>query len=515
MNSALRTRHIDNRVITEGQTLCAQLLAVHADQPVTFEVQQGPGSVDLHGEYTFTPQDVGISDVKVCVRAGQEHSYINFQVRTEQARPEIKPVKDLVTMVNLETATRIQGSHPVCGVEYSIVSGPGKIDSRGNYNYTPRKPGRELVCVRVTRSGGTAYRDIKFSVIATTAIPAIKLFGSKTIQVGEKFKLVLDKLNISTNIFQIRVDWGDGSHNLYSSQGAAYHVYDSGAIGSRVITVEFTDKMGVHKFAGAYQTTVVNRTRAFGGHSQVKDGYQYHLFTENGVFDVVTLNPDTVFEYLVVAGGGAGADGKPGVAGAGGGAGGFVTGECKLERRSYPVQVGQGGQRDGAHGKMSVFCGVTAWGGSGGCHGDKPKVGGSGGGGTSENRIAGQGAGQQGKHGGVGHNDGVYDYAGGGGGRGGAGQPGSQTPPSGGYGGAGRQWLNGLVYAGGGGGGTDNHRAEPAYGQAGGGTGGRCAPGQPARPHTGSGGGGGAPGFPGGAGSDGIVIIRYPIHKKS
>ena len=264
-------------------------------------------------------------------------------------------------------------------------------------------------------------------------------------------------------------------------------------------------------------------------------------------------------EYLVVAGGGGGGYAYAG----GGGAGGYLTnfGATKIGltiAAAYTITVGDGGaggiQSSSTlpiNGENSVFSGGSGFtasgGGTGGNDGtDNATGGGSGGGASRNNPNAGVGpspyaqAGgangtpsSQGNIGGEAYYPTPNSYgwfSGGGGGAGGAGENGKDTSyANGGAGGIGLQNNidgNNYFYAGGGGGdGTRISSGAIAGGVGGssiGGTGGHyststeSAPTDASPVNRGSGGGGGTNyddtpvNANGGAGSSGVVILRYP-----
>jgi hypothetical protein len=256
----------------------------------------------------------------------------------------------------------------------------------------------------------------------------------------------------------------------------------------------------------------------------------------SGNKEIVTQNQPDVFdlEYVVVAGGGAGALG-----GAGGGAGGAITGSyytisTPSKRSTFTVTIGNGaptssnttysGSRgeDTYFGNPSIFELTAIGGGGGGSFGSgsgwTPGVrsgsfGGSGGGGAATTGSRGLGTANQGNNGG---------FAGGGGG-GATAEGVTRTVSTVGNGGAGHYiWWNkynsGSVADGGGCGAFDQVGAGIGPGAAGGpsgGDGGAFA-GVSAPPAGGGGGGGGrSGGLPpfndsnGGAGGSGIVLIKY------
>ena len=271
-----------------------------------------------------------------------------------------------------------------------------------------------------------------------------------------------------------------------------------------------------------------------------------------------TASPVDV-EYLVVAGGGGGGYAYAG----GGGAGGYLTnfGATKISltiAAAYTITVGDGGaggiQSSSTlpiNGGNSVFSGGSGFtasgGGTGGNDGnDNATLGGSGGGASRNNPNSGVGPSPYVQAGGVngtpssqGNIGGEAYYptpnsygwfSGGGGGAGGAGENGKDTSyANGGAGGIGLQNNidgNNYFYAGGGGGdGTRISSGAIAGGVGGssiGGTGGHyststeSAPTDASPANRGSGGGGGANyddtpvNANGGAGSSGVVILRYP-----
>ena len=231
-------------------------------------------------------------------------------------------------------------------------------------------------------------------------------------------------------------------------------------------------------------------------------------------------------EYLVVAGGGAGA-----FVG-GGGAGGLLQGVIPINTgSSITVTVGAGGTGvtgygTGVQGANSVFGSITsAGGGAGGQQSYNSTTvndGGSGGGGPGYGTVAtvstfyvgGNGIFGQGNSGGQGFDSSSIFNGGGGGGAGTVGlNAGSNTCGNGGAGIA--SAINGTVtsYAGGGGAGTSYGTSGYGTGGVGGGGSGTSGGGSAGTANTGGGGGGSS--YNGsftasGNGGSGIVIISYP-----
>jgi len=316
--------------------------------------------------------------------------------------------------------------------------------------------------------------------------------------------------------------------------------------------------------AGIIGTAYITAT---GGTITTCGDYKIHTFTSDGTFCVSAgAGPFAVVDYLVVAGGGAGAwNGYSG----GGGAGGFReshvagTSGCytasplasctslPVTTTTYPITVGGGGANPtpnayGSNGSNSVFSTITsAGGGYGGIFGGAPTIpgapGGSGGGGGSSSNppypsVGPGGTGNtppvappQGNNGGTGWHDGAVAALGGGGGGATAVGGNGTVPGNAGAGGNGAgTGINPAAgtpgpsptlryFAGGGGGGC--HCTAPAFrgGPVPGGVGGGGAGCSGAGPlgtsgtaNTGGGGGGG-PISPtaGTTGGSGIVIIRY------
>ena len=311
--------------------------------------------------------------------------------------------------------------------------------------------------------------------------------------------------------------------------------------------------------AKASDITLPTYIVATGGTITTCGDFKIHTFTSPGTFCVSSLSnpsggPNNV-DYLVVAGGGGGANstGGPGSIGGGAGAGGYRESHCSttsgcytasplatptslpVSATAYPITVGAGGTGGGpdntnsspnTKGSNSVFSSITSTGGAVGSNSyefNNPSTtsGGSGSGGSA-GQIPSTGGGSgntppvsppQGSNGGSGSPDSGGASAGGGGGATAAGGNGAPGGPcsSGGNGGTGATTLisgSPSSYAGGGGGGSN--------GSGGGGTGGTGGGGDGTKPTAGSGttntgGGGGGSGQPGsgGAGGSGIVIIRY------
>jgi hypothetical protein len=291
---------------------------------------------------------------------------------------------------------------------------------------------------------------------------------------------------------------------------------------------------------------------ATGGCISYDGDYKIHTFTGPGSFIVSSLatNPaNNVADYLVVAGGGAGAGGV----GGGGGAGGYressgtATGAYSasplgagvsalpISVTTYPIVVGGGGAKNvgpnsgrGGSGINSVFSTITSTGG-GGAGGDPGPgcapglAGGSGGGGSRSGASSGAGntppvSPSQGFPG----IDGTGAPAKGGGG---GGATGTGPVPQLTYGGAGAtSSINGSAVQRGGGGGAGGDVPFVGSGINGGAGGGGPSYQGPFNPNTpneyaidgtantGGGGGGGSncgTSSGGAAGGSGIVIIRY------
>ena len=255
----------------------------------------------------------------------------------------------------------------------------------------------------------------------------------------------------------------------------------------------------------------------------------------DGNYTVLTYTADGKFipkgsfnvDYLVVgggaSGGGKGASGS-GKGGAGGGAGQLLTGTSSVTAQSYSITVGSGGDAqtsqdtNGNDGNSSVFNSITSLGGGGGASGSSTagSNGGSGGGGSSSgatNGAGGSGQATGGNNGGAGGSDNAtWRGSGGGGGSGSAG-----SVPVSGTGGAGGSGTSSSIT------GTATFYSAGGGGHIGGGTGGTGgssiggnggAGGASGTDATGYGSGGGGAGgsasaIVSGAGSNGVVIIRF------
>ena len=257
--------------------------------------------------------------------------------------------------------------------------------------------------------------------------------------------------------------------------------------------------------------------------------YKWTTVTSSGSF---TTDGAQDYEYLVVAGGGAGGGCGTGGQGGGGGAGGFrtATGFPVAVGTVGSITVGAGGQGylfPGTAGKGadSVFSTITSAGGGGGADYNSPATtGGSGGGGSSGSPGGGI---ENGAAGNVPSTSPVQGYAGGsattgdangGGGGGGSSSVGinatGNAGANGGVGTASSITGSSVSYGGGGGGGADAPYPAGSGGTGGGGPG--CNTAQctatAGTANTGGGGGGagegGGPGGTGGNGGSGIVVIR-------
>lgn len=281
-----------------------------------------------------------------------------------------------------------------------------------------------------------------------------------------------------------------------------------------------------------------------GGTVTTAGSYRIHTFASSGNF-VVPTGFSANAEYLIAAGGGAGGDYFSGsgynAAAGGGGAGGLITNvgsAIVLTSGSYSAVVGAAGVSTAtnnnsggfaSNGSNSSFNGLTAIGGGRGGAGNASvsgngygaNSGGSGGGGVRDGFVsAGSGTSGQGRSGG--------SYAGttdGNGGGGGGYSTAGTVAGDGGYGGSGvTSSISGadVIYCAGGGGGKGNNGTWSSA-NGGSGVGGNGATkannavgGNASSYGCGGGGAGSAidassPFARGGNGSQGIVIIRYPI----
>jgi len=264
--------------------------------------------------------------------------------------------------------------------------------------------------------------------------------------------------------------------------------------------------------------------------------YRIHTYDVVGTFSFVVSSlgsSNGAVDYLVVAGGGAGAGYQ------GGGAGGYRDGSLTVSISSFSVSVGAGGLKGSTSitaytanaGGNSVFSTINSAGGGGAGNNDGAGGAGGSGGGTGWGGAAG-GAGNtpptvpsQGNSGGI--NGNIPNYGGGaGGGAGAAGQNGTGSGISGDGGVGLSSSINGVAtfYSGGGGGSFPYTTSPPSTGGAGGLGGGGAGSAtnavgdnaQNGSPNTGGGGGGAS--YDGsvfnlaGDGGSGIVIIRYPIY---
>ena len=296
---------------------------------------------------------------------------------------------------------------------------------------------------------------------------------------------------------------------------------------------------------------------ATGGTTTTSGDFKIHTFTGPGTFCVSAVgNPagSTSVDYMVVAGGGAGAGKNHGGGVGGGGAGGIRIGTvCQpsplspaplvapghtVSVQGYPIVVGGGGSCStnsnpgtaGVSGSNSSFSSFTAAGGGGGNDADdNGAAGGSGGGGGESDGLGGSGnsppvSPAQGKDGG----DGLNGSVGGGGGgftaEGGTSPASSPVPVPSGKGGAGidagpifgtANGSPGGNFGGGGSASTGAPSCGPYPGASGGGGNGNAHDQASTSGGTNTGGGGGAHGSTGApqggtnAGGSGIVIIRY------
>lgn len=249
--------------------------------------------------------------------------------------------------------------------------------------------------------------------------------------------------------------------------------------------------------------------------------YKVHQFTTVGTssFTISSIGSTPSIEYLVVGGGGGGGAGRNC---GGGGAGGLIYNTASLSVGTYTITIGQSGSAAiatnpaaavGGNGGNSTFNGLVALGGGGGSALAYANNGGSGGGGFL-NPTNGIGLQPTSSYGGFGNNGGsnggASGYgAGGGGGAGAVGADG--TSSTGGNGGNGKAYAfaGASTYYAGGGGGAVNPGTPGTGGLGGGGAGINTNFGTPVNATGYGSGGGGGLNANGGAGSPGIILIKY------
>ncbi len=339
---------------------------------------------------------------------------------------------------------------------------------------------------------------------------------------------------------------GLANNYIGSTEGISLtFVYVDGTRGWKNVNDGTTDATGINPFIVATGGTVT-----------CCGDYKIHTFTGPGTFTVTNAGTpagsETV-DYLVLAGGGGGGSGGADfTAGGGGGAGGYrescggasgcyttspianPCGALPVSVQGYPIAVGGGGAggpaaiaQRGSPGVNSTFSSITSTGGGGGGSYQVTGLNGGSGGGGAALAPTGLAAGSgntpptsppQGNPGGdsttTSQNSTIA--SGGGGGATVAGSTGVSN--CGGNGGSGATTsisATPTVYGGGGGGGAITTAGTGGSGIGGNGGQGPLDAGDNASPaNRGSGGGGGVAGssvgdIVGGAGSSGIVIIRY------
>lgn len=305
------------------------------------------------------------------------------------------------------------------------------------------------------------------------------------------------------NLWQLKTGYATGTDNV--------HLSDTG---NEALAAIISAALTLSPASGTS-----NSSSATGGTISYDGLYTIHTFTSGGT---LSLTNSLEAEILVVGGGGGGGA----YWGGGGGAGGLFYARTTLTSGNYSVTIGTGGvggtvagTNNGSGGGPSVFGSTSVYGGGYGAYADVGQNGGSGGGGGT--------VGASGKAGGTatsalqGNNGGSGGVAGSGyscGGGGGFVSVGAAATSSGGNGGEGfLLGISGLsrFYGAGGGGGIRTGTG----GSGGSGVGGNGGLGDSgsnnggtavANSGSGGGGGGGAGAAQsGGAGSDGVVIVRY------
>ena len=403
---------------------------------------------------------------------------------------------------------------------------------------------------QLTAVAGRGYFLDTNAGVIEVILPSSPSRGDKIVLVDYSGTFATNNCIINTKLQKIDSTLNEGLFKLTTNNTIAYLVYVDTNKGWLVYLNQAAGTTPSAILTGNYDSPFITAT---GGTVTETGNFKVHTFTGDGTFVVSSSIPTSKVDYIVVAGGGAGAyDGGAG----GGGAGGFREGRASapaytaspvvapdglpVSNQTYPVTVGGGGSAGicaVGKGSNSVFSTITSTGGGGGgTRGPLDRggqAGGSGGGGGgspgSANNDPGPGnnppvSPPQGNNGGEGDSGPPFHAGAGGGGATAAGQN-SQPNGTGGRGGAGATTCitgSPVAYAGGGGAGGPSGGSPGAGGTAGLGspcsTGGRGQS-SPARggcaavTGTTNRGGGGGGGYyfsgEGKAGGKGIVIIRY------
>ena len=402
-------------------------------------------------------------------------------------------------------------------------------------------------CTTVKTSPFTATAGKGFFIntgsAVTVTLPASPSTGDELIVIDSTGQAATNNITLGRNGSKIKGGCIDATIDV--NRGGLRIVYSGASQGWVTATAGNDAKANTTKFVTATGGTITEC-----------GNFKIHTFTASGCFQVTCAgNPSgsTTVDYLVVAGGGGGANA---FAGGGGGAGGYressggasgcytrsPLGACvaalPVSVQTYPITVGAGGTSPypsnsgvGALGSNSIFSTITSAGGGGGSSGytapGPGNNGGSGGGAgglPSQTRTGGSGntppvSPPQGNNGGNAANPGNYGSGGGGGaGAVGANASGTTAGP-GGNGVASSITGSPVTRAGGGGGGTEGS-PNGTGGSGGGGIAGpgpstAPGPGSPGTVNTGGGGGGASRGTgssgdsAGGSGGSGVVVIRY------
>ena len=282
----------------------------------------------------------------------------------------------------------------------------------------------------------------------------------------------------------------------------------AGGIGTSSVTLTLSDTLDTasNSFTFAVTPTSLPITATGGTISYLTSGgtlYKLHTFTSVGsaTFDVTNSDGATQVEYLIVAGGGGGAAGCPGMYAFPGGGGQVRTGNTVVTAQSYPITVGAGGvgtvqtiAGPGQNGSSSAVFSLSAAG--GGAGGNSCLSGASG---------AGFAAGT---------NNGSATSGGGGAGAVGGNASGVNGPLHGGAGGIGvSSSITGTSTGYGGGGSGDGYNPGGSGGNVSVDGGGKGSPDNPSWAAPSNRGGGGSAAYfnPLANGGSGVVILRYPI----
>jgi hypothetical protein len=189
---------IPNQTVNEGDLITVPIVVdTLGEGDVDYKLRNAPANAQLdssNSEITYTATTVGtytfdflVEDNVPGVRKRNERRTAQkFNLTVLKVPPTVPNIGDQTVNEGGEVSFNVNASHPTVTPTYSVLSGPGIIDSNGNYSYTTSTgPATYEVTIRVSRDE-EYYVDRSFSIIVEVSLPTVSPVSNIIITEGSQ-----------------------------------------------------------------------------------------------------------------------------------------------------------------------------------------------------------------------------------------------------------------------------------------------------------------------------------------